>query len=107
MKLFFSLVITLTLALLTPSLRAAFITTAGVQQDLGPGWRTATTAKTLDADSDNVFGTDGYHVVKRPAVRPAYVSATAILTGTYLGNGGYAAMDDPLAATNTTWIAAR
>ena len=101
MKLFFSLVITLTVALLTPSLRAAFITTAGVQQDFGPGWRTPATAKTLDVDTNNVFGSDGYHVVNRPAVLPAYVSAMSILTGTFLGNAGYAAMDDPLAVTNT------
>ena len=92
---FASLFVALTAAAFVPSAGASVITYAGSQTDLGPGWRTATVGKPLDIDGDNVFGTDGYDMVNRPAVTPSYVGSMAILTTTFPGNGGYAQIDDP------------
>ena len=75
--------------------RAAVITYAGAQTNLGSGWRSPGVSKPLDIDGDNVLGTDGYDLVNLPASTPSYVSAMAILTTTYPGNGTYAQIDDP------------
>jgi hypothetical protein len=82
------------LLIATPT-RAAVITYAGAQTDLGSGWRTPGVSKPQDIDGDNILGTDGYDLVNLPAVTPSYVSKMTILTTTYLGNGGYAQMDYP------------
>jgi hypothetical protein len=95
-KLLFKLSILLTLAVFVTPLSAAVIGYAGAQNDLGSGWRTTTVSKPLDLDGDNILGTDGYQVVNRPAVPPNYVSAMAILSSTYPGNGTYAQIDDPI-----------
>ena len=77
----------LALALLARPAAAANLSYAGTLQDLGPGWRTATrTKQPLDINGDNVLGTDGYYVVNRPPLRPAYVSTATNLTTTYPGN---------------------
>jgi sugar lactone lactonase YvrE len=78
-----------------PPTRAAVLTYAGTQTDLGSGWRTPSSFKPLDLDGDNVLGTDGYHLVNLAPVMPGYVTAAAILTSTYPGNGFYAQLDDP------------
>jgi fibronectin-binding autotransporter adhesin len=75
--------------------RAAGINYAGVQTDLGSGWRTSSVQKPLDIDGDNVLGTDGYYMVNLPAVLPDYVSQAAILTSTSPGDPSYAFIDDP------------
>ncbi len=77
------------------------IASSGIHQNLGGRWRTASVAKPQDIDADNVLGTDGYHVVNRPAVLPAYVGSTTILGSVFPGNGGYTQLDDPLAMPGT------
>jgi hypothetical protein len=84
----------------TPT-RAAVISYAGAQTDLGPGWRTPGVSKPLDIDGDNIIGTDGYDVVNLPPAQPNYVNTMTILTSTYPGNGSYAQMDDPTSPGNT------
>ena len=42
------------------NLNAAIITAAGSHLSLGPAWRTASVAKPLDIDLDNIYGTLGY-----------------------------------------------
>ena len=91
------LTVLLAAAIFVPPASAAVLSYAGTHTNLGSGWRTSAVAKPLDADADRVLGTDGYHLVNRPPVLPAYVSQTTILTSTYPGNGGYALMDDPVA----------
>jgi Concanavalin A-like lectin/glucanases superfamily len=82
-------------AWMTPGAPLASVQYAGVQQDLGSGWRTPSVAKPLDIDEDNVLGSDGYYVVNLPPVLPNYISQATILTNTYPGNPNYASMDDP------------
>src|SRR6266852_1050715 len=65
------------------------------------GFRNSAVSKPLDLNGDNILGTDGYQVVNRPAVLPAYVSSMAILTTVYAGNANYASMDDPTNASAT------
>jgi len=74
---------------------AAGVNYAGVQTDLGSGWRTSSVQKPLDIDGDNVLGTDGYYLVNLPSVLPSYVSQAAILTTTSQGDPSYAFIDDP------------
>src|SRR6266852_5173779 len=86
---------------LVPAAHATVITYVGRQTDSGPGWRTSAVSKPLDLNGDNILGTDGYQVVNRPAVLPAYVSSMAILTTVNVGNANYASMDDPTNASAT------
>src|SRR5712691_4517148 len=86
---------------LVPAAPATVITYVGRQTDYGPGWRTSAVSKPLDLNGDNILGTDGYQVVNRPAVLPAYVSSMAILTTVNAGNANYASMDDPTNASTT------
>ncbi|MEM6821279.1 MAG: PEP-CTERM sorting domain-containing protein [Verrucomicrobiota bacterium] len=58
---FLKIVACLSLSILSAQdLTATVITYAGEQTNLGDGWRTPGTAKTQDADGDNIYGTDGY-----------------------------------------------
>lgn len=74
---------------------AANVARVGVQQDLGPGWRTPTVLKAFDPDGDNVLGSDGYQLVNVRPAWPSYVASAEVLTSTYPGNAGYASIDQP------------
>ncbi|HEX4122237.1 MAG TPA: choice-of-anchor Q domain-containing protein [Verrucomicrobiae bacterium] len=80
---------------LTPGAPLLNIQYAGVQQDLGSGWRTPSVSKPLDIDGDNILGSDGYYLVNLPPVLPAYISQATILTSTSPGDPNYASVDDP------------
>lgn len=83
------------LSVLGPVESEVSLTPAGVHQDLGPDWRAYWIYKALDLNADNAYGSDGHQMVNLAEVRPNYVSAMQILTGTYPGNPGYAAIADP------------
>jgi fibronectin-binding autotransporter adhesin len=70
----------------------------GTQFDLGSVWRTDTVAKTYSLDHSNVLGNDGYYVVgaNQRTLLPNYVTNFGTgSNGIYLGNAGYASIDDP------------
>lgn len=75
--------------------QGANVALVGVQQDLGPGWRTPTVLKAFDPDGDNVLGSDGYHLINLDPVWPSYVTSTEVLTTTSPGNAGYVLIDQP------------
>lgn len=80
---------------------AATIVIAGGQSnfeahtnDPTDGWRNTTTAKPLDGDGDNIFGTDGYDLSgsSAPLALPAYVFSSTIGGGHNQTRG---LVDDP------------
>jgi hypothetical protein len=76
---------------------AATINYEGSAIDFGSGWRTASDAKPLDIDGDNIFGTDGWYVegAQGSSEQPSYISDVTLNSSTYPGNGSYASIDDP------------
>jgi hypothetical protein len=89
-----------TVAAFTGSASAA-ITYVGLQSnfeahanDATVGWRNATTAKPLDGDGDNIFGTDGYDLSgsSAPLSLPSYV-LSSVVTGNHNQTRGN--VDDP------------
>ena len=82
---------------LTVGASAATISYVGSAIDVGSGWRTASDAKPLDIDGDNVLGTDGWYVEggQGSFEQPSYISDVSINSSTYPGNGSYASIDNP------------
>ncbi len=76
-------------------LSGATVTHSGNLTDLGSSWRNPDVSKPLDLDNNQVLGSDGYHLVNLPPVRPSYVAESTILSSTFAGNGGYSLIDDP------------
>ena len=81
-----------------PAARAAMVTAVGTIQDNAGNeisqWRTAATAKTLDADGDNIYGSDAklfYRVMGDYGSYVQYISSESQV-GPY---GGYAVVDHP------------
>ncbi|MCE9554022.1 MAG: PEP-CTERM sorting domain-containing protein [Planctomycetes bacterium] len=60
-------------------------------------WRTTSVTKSLDADGNNIYGSDGYFMPTSGSVTPSYVQGLTLPSGTltYLGNGAFARIDDP------------
>lgn len=91
----------LVLAAVAPAARAATITYATTDLDLGgvtarSPWRTASVAKT-NIDGNNITGSDGYLVVggSQRLQTPVYLWNFDNSASTYAGNGSYALIDDP------------
>jgi len=82
---------------------AAVVTYVGTQADLGSGWRTASVAKPLDIDANNVLGSHGWYVTgnyidPNDHQTPWYFSTLNMGAAEYPGNGSYILIDNP----NTT-----
>ncbi|NDJ14901.1 MAG: hypothetical protein EBY17_27545 [Acidobacteriia bacterium] len=73
------------------------VVTAGADTTTHAAWRTTSVAKSMDADGNNSYGTDGYVVAAAPGtiVNPRYASVARLAPGTYPGNGGYLLIDNP------------
>ncbi len=85
---------------------ATTITYVGADTTNGARWRTASVAKTLDADGDNIYGTDGYLLLTSPGgvvqSVPGYLNsiqqmAPFVYYGGHLPNTPYSDVDNPLA----------
>lgn len=91
---------------------ASRLSFAGADLTTGGAWRTRTVVKLLDADHDNIYGTDGYVVVTSPggdlARNPAYASATRLATYTFYSGDQttpqYVAIDNPAGGSMFTGI---
>jgi hypothetical protein len=73
-------------------------TFSGAEVDTAADWRTATVAKSYDADANNVYGSDGYIEFgnRGPGVLPSYMSSINITdTTTYTNADTFALCDDP------------
>lgn len=66
-----------------------------VTNDAGTGWRNTSTVKPLDADGDNIYGTDGYEFGGggTPNALPTYVNSFTISGGH--NDGGRGDVDNP------------
>lgn len=69
----------LLLTLMAGQVMATTITYVGADTTNGARWRTASVVKTLDADGDNIYGTDGYLLLTSPGgvvqSVPGYISS--------------------------------
>lgn len=91
------------------STQAAVVSYVGSQLDMesrlndAGGWRNSATAKTLDRDSDNVIGTDGYQLFNGDGTSlPSYItSITQTAPAAFGPSGGYAVIDNPADPTGT------
>ncbi|MCE9554798.1 MAG: FecR family protein [Planctomycetes bacterium] len=65
-------------------------------------WRTKSVVKSLDADRDNVYGSDGYFMPTSGSVSPTYLQTLALPPGTltYAGDPNYAQIDNPASLPN-------
>jgi hypothetical protein len=92
---FYSIVAALVFVGSSPGLYADVVT-AGVELNLGSGWRSGAVA--IDIDGDGVLGTDGYAFVRGPLeiVNASYGTLSGNGTSVYNGNGSYALVDDPI-----------
>ena len=87
--------------LLAGHVYAATVTYVGNHVDLGGAWRTTSVAKPLDADKDNVYGTDGWLLIGLGrASYPQYVTGTAINHPQIGGSSSYNAINDPINPTS-------
>jgi PEP-CTERM motif len=79
---------------------ASSILFAGVDTDLGSGWRTGVVPNSLF--SGGYLGGDGYYtfgsqgVLADPTADPSYFTNIAMASAVYPGNAGYALIDNPL-----------
>ena len=79
------------------SLRAGVVAFVGAQTDTGSGWRTVGLLKNLDADGNNVFGSDGYYLFGLSSSKqPSYIQAWTPTASVYPGNSAYSIIDNPL-----------
>lgn len=82
--------------------RGAVVKNPGIRSDTtsGGAWRTASVAKPLDGDADNIYGTDGYAMYGLNGVptevNPSYATVAVDPSVTFFpGIGGYTYIDDP------------
>lgn len=92
--------------LLSHAASAATISYAGSDLTTGSGWRTSSVSKPLDADGNNIYGSDGYFLATSPGgalfALPSYVSAISNLGLSFyqgsLANPQYTFVDHPTAS---------
>lgn len=59
-------------------------------------WRTSSVVKTLDADGNNVYGSDGYYMAGAVGLNvPVYLQSVSLSASTYSGDSNYAVIDNP------------
>lgn len=59
-------------------------------------WRTSSVVKTMDADGNNVYGSDGYYMAGPVGVTvPTYLQSVSLSATNYGGDGNYAVIDSP------------
>ncbi len=59
-------------------------------------WRTSSVVKTLDADGNNVYGSDGYYMAGAAGITvPVYLQSVALSASTWGGDASYAVIDNP------------
>lgn len=82
------------------------ISYVGADTTNGARWRTASVVKTMDADGDNIYGTDGFLLLTSPggvvASLPSYINAIQqvapqVYYGGHLPNTPYTDVDNPVA----------
>lgn len=82
--------------------RAATLSFVGGDFTTHGDWRTTTTAKLFDADTDNVYGTNGYMLFGSgssvPTLQPSYATATRVSPSLFGPSGAYLAIDNPAIA---------
>ena len=67
----------------------------GSQVDMGTAWRSSSTAKPYDIDSNNILGSDGWWLTGSALKSPTYITSFSN-NSYYYTNGGYAQIDNPL-----------
>jgi hypothetical protein len=74
---------------------AATITSVGVDATTGGDWRTSGTAKPLDVDGDNIYGTDGYMISSFEPVDTDPRNTLVVPYATYGVDGGVVGQEGP------------
>ncbi|MBT5562251.1 MAG: hypothetical protein HOJ87_07875, partial [Rhodospirillaceae bacterium] len=76
---------------------------AGSDLTTNDAWRSTSVFKALDADGDNVYGSDGYNLFNQSSSLPTYIASLSNSAGgSYGPAGNYVAMDDPSQPTGET-----
>jgi hypothetical protein len=79
------------------------ITYSGAEVDTAADWRTASVAKSYDADHNNVYGSDGYILFNGTVTLPSYVSSsTTFVTGRSTDSDVFPLCDDPTTTPGST-----
>lgn len=64
-------------------------------------WRTSSVVKTLDADGNNVYGSDGYYMAGAAGITvPVYLQSVSLSASAYGGDASYADIDNPANVPN-------
>jgi hypothetical protein len=87
----------LSVLVLAVQTHAATILYVGSDLATSGSWRTAAVTKTLDADGNNVYGSDGYLLTGSSDLlsNPSYASVSRLSTSTFPGNAAYTTVDNP------------
>lgn len=100
-----------TLCLAALPLTAATVTYVGYDLTTSGAWRNTGVTKPLDADGNNVYGSDGYLLTTSPGgallSNPAYASVLNLVSTFYSGHvttPNYTTVDNPLGGTVKTGI---
>ena len=82
---------------LPSALQAGVVAFVGAQTDMGSGWRTVGLLKNLDADGNNVLGSDGYYLFGLSSSKqPPYIQTWTPTSSVYPGNSAYSMVDNPV-----------
>ena len=92
---------------LATAAQAALITFAGSDLTTDDAWHSTSVVKSLDADGDDVYGTDGHRAVTGntevvSVINPDYATSAFAAGGTFYGDSSKYGIDDPALAPAAT-----